>query len=149
MTGENFTYALRPWPAEKPQSFDQPGIDFTRFNIPYWQKWERMARFARERDVILSTILDISTHHAQAPAGSEDERRYIRYAVARLSAFSNINYDLGDDLDSFRDEQWAHETGTLIESWDPYKHLPTSHPGHREDQDPSSDRFGFTSIQNR
>ena len=148
MTGSNFSLALRPWVAEAPESFDRPGIDFTRFNIPYWQKWERMLRYARERNVIISAILDISTHHAQAPAGSEDERRYIRYAVARLSAFSNLTYDLGDDLDSFRDEKWAHETGTLIMGWDPYKHLASSHPVHRENQDRASDWFGFTSIQN-
>ena len=148
MTGPDFTMSLRPWIAQAPESFDHPEIDFTRFNIPYWQKWERMLRFARERDMIISVIQDISTHHAQAPAGSEDERRYIHYAVARLSAFSNITYDLGDDLDSFRDEKWAHETGTLIESWDPYKHLASSHPVHREHQDRASDWFGFTSIQN-
>ncbi len=148
MPGDNFTLFLRPWIVSKPESLDNPGIDFTRFNIPYWQKFERMLQFARERDVIISVILDISTHHAQAPAGSEDERRYIHYAVARLSAFSNITYDLGDDLDSFRDEKWAHETGTLIEGWDPYKHLATSHPVHREHQDRASDWFGFTSIQN-
>jgi hypothetical protein len=147
MTGENFTVFLRPWIAQAPQSYDHPGFDFTRFNVPYWQKWERMLRFARDRDVIISVVLDISTHQAQAPAGSEDERRYIRYAVARLSAFSNITYDLGDDLDSFRDEKWARETGTLIESWDPYKHLATSHPVHREHQDRASGWFGFTSIQ--
>ena len=147
MTGENFTMCLRPWIAKSPESFDNPGIDYTRFNIPYWQKWERMLRFARERDMIISVVLDISTHSAQALAGSADERRYFRYAVARLSAFSNLTYDLGDDLDSFRDEKWAHETGTLIESWDPYKHLATSHPVHREHQDRAADWFGFTSIQ--
>ena len=148
MTGDNFTYFLRPWVAEAPQSFDHPGIDFARFNVPYWQKWERMLRFARDRNVIISVIQDISTHKAQPVAGSEDERRYLRYAVARLSAFSNITWDLGDDLDSFRDEKWAHETGTLIESWDPYRHLASSHPVHREHQDRASDWFGFTSIQN-
>lgn len=148
MLGDNFTYALRPWLAQSPESWDHPGIDFTRFNIPYWQKWERMLRFARERDMIVSVIQDISTHHAQPPAGSEDERRYLRYMVARLASFSNITYDLGDDMDSFRDEKWVHETGTLIESWDPYKHLATSHPVHREHQDRASDWFGFTSIQN-
>jgi hypothetical protein len=147
MTGENFTIYLRPWIAQAPESIGHPGIDYTRFNIPYWQKWERMLRFARDRDMIISVVLDISTHQAQAAAGSEDERRYFRYAVARLSAFSNITYDLGDDLDSFRDEKWAHETGTLIEGWDPYKHLATSHPVHREHQDRASDWFGFTSIQ--
>src|SRR3989441_9363000 len=147
MTGENFTMMLRPWMAEAPNSFDNPKIDFTRFNIPYWQKWERMLRYARDRDVIISAILEISTHKAQPDAGSEDERRYVRYAVARLSAFSNITWDLGDDLDSFRDEKWTHETGTLLVGWDPYKHLATSHPTHREPQDRGSDWFGFTSIQ--
>jgi hypothetical protein len=148
MTGENFTYFLRPWVAESPESFDRPGIDFTRFNVPYWQKWERMLRFARDRNVIISVIQDISTHKAQPAVGSEDERRYLRYAVARLSAFSNVTWDLGDDLDSFRDEKWAHETGSLLLSWDPYKHLASSHPVHRENQDRASDWFGFTSIQN-
>jgi hypothetical protein len=60
---------------------------------------------------------------------------------------SNINWDLGDDLDSFRDETWAHETGTLMKKWDPYDHLATSHPVHRQHQDRASDWFGFTSIQ--
>jgi len=147
MTGENFTYVLRPWICEKPDSFDQPGIDFSRFNIPYWQKWERMLRFSRDRDMIISVIQDISTHKAQPPEYSDDERRYLHYMVARLSAFSNVTYDLGDDMDSFRDEKWVHATGILIESWDPYKHLATSHPVHRENQDRGSAWFGFTSIQ--
>jgi hypothetical protein len=147
MTGDNFSYALRPWIAEKPQSFDQPGIDFTRFNIPYWQKWERMLRFSRDRDMIISVIQDISMHKAQPVEYSEDERRYLRYMVTRLSAFSNVTYDLGDDMDSFRDEKWVHATGILMESWDPYKHLATSHPVHRENQDRGSAWFGFTSIQ--
>jgi len=147
MTGPNFTYALRPWLAKEPESFDHPGIDFTRFNTPYWQKWERMLRFSRERNMIISVVQDISTHKAQPVEYSDDERRYLRYMVARLSAFSNITYDLGDDMDSFRDEKWVHATGTLMESWDPYKHLATSHPVHRENQDRASPWFGFTSIQ--
>ena len=148
MPGGAFTTFLRPWVAERPGSLDNPGIDFTRFNLPYWQKWDRMMRHAWERDVIVSAILDISTHHAQPAAGSEDERRYIRYAAARLSAFSNLTWDLGDDLDSYRDEKWARETGTLLMGWDPYQHLATSHPVHRRNQDRASAWFGFTSIQN-
>jgi hypothetical protein len=147
MTGENFTLTVRPWVAHAPESFHRPEIDYQRFHVAYWQKWERMLRFARDRDMIISVILDISTHQAQAVAGSEDERRYFRYAAARLGAFSNITWDLGDDLDSFRDEKWAHEMGTLLIGWDPYKHLATSHPVHREHQDRASDWFGFTSIQ--
>jgi len=147
MTGENFTLMVRPWVAQAPENFDHPEIDYHRFDVAYWQKWERMLRFARDRDMIISVILDISTHQAQAAVGSEDERRYFRYAAARLGAFSNITWDLGDDLDSFRDEKWAHEMGTLLVGWDPYKHLATSHPVHRGHQDRASDWFGFTSIQ--
>ncbi len=148
MAGGNFSLIVRPWVAQAPESVNHPGNDFTRFNVPYWQKWERMLRFARDRDMIISAILDISTHKTQPVAGSEDEHRYIRYMIARLGAFSNYTYDLGDDLDSFRDEKWAHETGTLIEGWDPYHHLATSHPTNRAHQDRASDWFGFTSIQN-
>jgi Protein of unknown function (DUF4038)/Domain of unknown function (DUF5060)/Putative collagen-binding domain of a collagenase len=147
MTGENFTMMLRPWVAAAPDSFDHPGIDYSKFDVAYWQKWERMLRYARDRDVVVSAILDISTHSTQAAAGSDDEKRYVRYAVARLSAFSNLTWDLGDDLDTFRDEVWAHATGSAIEEWDPYHHLATSHPVHREHQDRASAWFGFTSIQ--
>src|SRR6266700_7520228 len=34
----------------------------------------------------------------------DDEYRFIRYAVARFGAFSNITWDLGNDPDSLRDE---------------------------------------------
>jgi hypothetical protein len=147
MTGDNFKLSVRPWLARAPESFDHPDIDYTRFDVGYWQKWERMLRFAREQDMIVSVIMDISTHQALAAAGSEDERRYFRYAAARLSAFSNVTWDLGDDLDSFRDEKWAHEMGTFLMECDPYKHLATSHPVRREHQDRASAWFGFTSIQ--
>lgn len=147
MTGNNFTVFLRPWVAEKPEDFEHPGIDYTHFVVPYWQRYERMLRFARDHDMIISVILDIADGKIHAQAGSEDERRYIRYAAARLGAFSNVTWDLGDDLDTFRDEKWAHETGTLLEGWDPYKHLASSHPTQRVHQDRASAWMGFTSIQ--
>jgi hypothetical protein len=147
MTGDNFTLFLRPWIAQRPQSLDAPGIDFTRFDTPYWRKYERMLRFARERDMIVSVVQDISDGRVHPTAWSDDERRYLRYAAARLSAFSNITWDLGDDMDSFRDEKWVHETGMLLMSWDPYHHLASSHPVHRVHQDRASAWMGFTSIQ--
>jgi hypothetical protein len=64
----------------------------------------------------------MSIHTAQPSAGSnnqrrsfrrEDERRYLQYIVARLGAFSNLTWDLGDDLGSIHDEKWAHEIGML------------------------------------
>ncbi len=139
MTGDNFTLFLRPWLAQRPQSLDNPGINYTRFDTAYWQKYERMLRFARERDMIISVIQDINDGRIHPAAYSEDEQRYLRYAAARLGAFSNITWDLGDDMDGFRDEKWVHATGTLLMKWDQAHHLASSHPIHRAAQDRAFD----------
>jgi Protein of unknown function (DUF4038)/Domain of unknown function (DUF5060)/Putative collagen-binding domain of a collagenase len=147
MIGPSWTFFLTPWPAEHTDDFTHPGFDYSRFNLPYWQKYERMLKFTRDRDVIISLVLDMSDGKIHPAAGSDDEHRFIRYAVARFGAFSNITWDLGDDLDSYRDQKWTHETGMLLQGWDPYKHLETSHPTKIIHQDRSSSWFGFTSYQ--
>jgi hypothetical protein len=147
MTGENYSNLPTAWPAERPNDFTHPGFDYTRFYIPLWQKFERMLRYSRDRDVIISVVLDMNDNKVHPAAGSEDERRFIRYAVSRFSAFSNITWDLGDDLEGYRDDQWTHDTGTLIEQCDPYHHLATSHPMKTIHQDRASEWFGFTSYQ--
>jgi hypothetical protein len=147
MNTAEWSVFLSPWPAVKADDFYHPGFDYSRFRVEHWQRFERMLRLARERDMIISVIFDIADGQIHLAPGSDDERRYIRYATARLGAFSNVTWDLGDDLDTFRDDKWAHETGTQLESWDPYRHLATTHPVHREHQDRGSQWFGFTSIQ--
>ena len=124
-----------------------PGFDYGRFQVSYWQKFERALRFARDRDVIFSLVLDMNDSRVHPAPGSADERRFLRYAVARFGAFSNITWDLGDDLDSYRDDAWTRTTGTLLKTWDPYRHLATSHPVDNRHQDRTADWFDFTSFQ--
>jgi Protein of unknown function (DUF4038)/Domain of unknown function (DUF5060) len=147
MNGPAWSVFLTPWHAENTEDYTHPGFDYTRFNVSYWQRFDRMLEFAREHDMNISLVLDMNDSHVHPAAGGEDEQRFIRYAVARFGAFSNITWDLGDDLDSFRDEKWTHDTGMLLQSWDPYHHLTTSHPVHIEHQDRASSWFGFTSYQ--
>jgi hypothetical protein len=80
-------------------------------------------------------------------AGSDDEKRYYRYAAARLGAFANITWDLGDDISAFRSLEWSHQMGTLLHLRDPYHHLATDHPIDNKHQDRGSPWFGFTSFQ--
>jgi hypothetical protein len=148
MNGARWTALISAWPAKSADDPFHPGFDYSRFNVAYWQKFDRMLRHARERKMVISLVLDMGDNGVHPEAGGEDERRYIRYAVARFSAFSNITWDLGDDLDSYRDEAWTHQTGMLIEEWDPYRHLATSHPAKSNDhQDRAAGWFGFTSYQ--
>jgi len=147
MNGPNWSVFLTPWPAQNTEDYYHPGFDYSRFNLPYWQRFDRMLKIARDLDLNISLVLDMNDSHVHPEAGSTDEHRYIRYAVDRLAAFSNITWDLGDDLDLFRDDRWTHETGTLLQGWDPYQHLETSHPVHIEHQDRASAWFGFTSYQ--
>ena len=147
MVGPNWTVFITAWPAREAADIFHPGFDYTRYYTPYWQKFERALRFARDRDMIISLVLDMNDSRVHPDAGSENERRFFRYAVARFGAFSNITWDLGDDLDQYRSAAWTHQTGTLMKEWDPYHHLATSHPVNNAYQDRTSDWFDFTSFQ--
>jgi Protein of unknown function (DUF4038) len=147
MTGKNYSNLPTPWQAEHPNDFTHPDFDYSRFYIPLWQKFERMLGYAREHDTIISVVFDMNDNKVHPAAGSEDERRFFRYAVSRLSAFSNVTWDLGDDLEGYRSDEWTRETGTLVQQLDPYKHLATSHPMKTIHQDRGAEWFGFTSYQ--
>ena len=143
-----FCAYLNPWVAERPDDVRNPGFDYSRFNCAYWQKFERMLKHARDKDMIISVIFGWNDTAVHPLAGSEDERRYFDYAVSRLGGYSNVTWDLGDDLDWFRSETWTHSTGTLVHDIDPYRHLATSHPASdNRHQDRASEWFGMTSFQ--
>ena len=145
--GSGFRAHLNPWVAERPDDVKYPGFDYTRFDPSYWQKFERMLKYARDMDMIISVIFAWNDTRVYPAAWSEYERRYIRYAVARLGAYSNVTWDLGDDLDGFRDDAWTHDTGMLLDKLDAYHHLATSHPVDNRHQDRASPWFGMTSFQ--
>jgi len=145
---KDFQICLNPWIAQRPENVTNPGFDYSRFNLSYWQKWDRMMRYAWAKDMILSVVLDWNDSKVHPAAGGPDELRYFRYAVARLSAYSNLNWDLGDDITAYHDDQWAHLVGPLIKKWDPYRHLITDHPNSdREPLDRVSEWMDFTSFQ--
>lgn len=146
-TGQGFRAHLNPWLAKRPDDITDPGFDYTRFNETYWRKFERMLDYARAKDMVISVILGWNDTPIHPVAGSEDERRYLHYAVARLGAYSNITWDLGDDLEGFRDDAWTHATGNFLHGLDSYHHLVTSHPMDNIHQDRGSPWFGMTSFQ--
>ena len=127
---DDFRLFLDPWPAARPEDVPNPGFDLQRFNVAFWQKYERMLRHARERDVVVSVIFFIGGQVLPTPfaAYSEDERRYYRYGIARLAAFANVTWDLGNEHDFHREvPAWCDWLGPLVKEWDPYDHLLAAH----------------------
>ena len=49
MTGSNWTTFVTAWPAKEGNDIYHPRFDYTRFYLPYWQKFDRALRFARDR----------------------------------------------------------------------------------------------------
>jgi hypothetical protein len=144
---EEFKAYLNPWLAERAADPTHPGFDYGRFNVAHWQKFERLLRHARGLDLVISVVLDWNDSRVHPAAGSDDERRYFRYAANRLAAFSNITWDLGDDISLYRNMDWSHKTGTYLYEADPYRHLATEHPVDNKHQDRTAPWFGFTSFQ--
>jgi hypothetical protein len=104
-------------------------------------------KYARERELIISVVCDWNDSPVHPAADSDDEHRYFLYAAARLAAFSNVTWDLGDDISAYRSLEWSHRTGTLLYQADPYHHLASDHPTDNRHQDRTAEWFGFTSFQ--
>ena len=120
-----YSLRLNPWQAKFPDD-EVPEFDLTRFNVAYWQKFERLLMHARERDVIISVIFFIGAQDLNTPflAEGEDELRYYRYAVDRFAAFSNVTWDLGNEHDFHRNGFWTDHMAMMIrDRLDPYGHL--------------------------
>ena len=132
---DKFTFLLNPWKAERPNSVENPGFDVKSFNPAHWQKIERMLEYARARDMVISIIFYVDGARpgvdpfGKSKMGGEDEQRYYRYAAARLSPFSNVMWDVTNEYQLFRTEDWVNKMGPLLSQWDPYDHVMSVH-GH-------------------
>jgi hypothetical protein len=144
---KDFHAVLNPWTAKHPDDPTHPEFDYARFNVAHWQRFERMLKHARSLDLIISIVLDWNDSRVHPDAASPDEHRYFKYAANRLGAFSNITWDLGDDISSYRDLGWSHKMGTFLHESDPNHHLGTDHPVDNKHQDRTAEWFGFTSFQ--
>jgi len=134
---KNFKMHLEPWVAERPNDMVNPGYDLTRFNLPHWRKMDRLVSYAQQKNILISVVFYVdgiepgTDPFGANGAGGPDEQRYYEYAVARLSAFSNVTWDLSNEYRLFRSDSWAESMGALIKKADPFGHLVSVH-GHAD-----------------
>lgn len=110
----------------------QEGWDFTRFNPHFFrhleEKVEQLGALWIEADLIL--------FHPYDRWGFQEmkkgvDARYLKYVVARLSAYRNVWWSLANEYDFMwakHEEDWERFAG-IIKSNDPYNHLISIHNG--------------------
>jgi len=114
---------LPAW-AGKPHAYD-----FTRFNVRHWQRVDDAIRRMRERGIVATCIFTIEKQDLPKEYGrlTEHEHRFYRYAIARLAAFDNVWWDLGNEHNEFRDVAWGNIMGPFVKETDPYDRLTSAH----------------------
>ncbi|HPD31586.1 MAG TPA: DUF4038 domain-containing protein [Phycisphaerae bacterium] len=103
--------------------------DFARFHVAYWQRVDRAIRNMREAGILATCVVTIEKQGLPREYGAltEAEYRLYRYAVARLAAFDNVWWDLGNEHNEYRDPHWAETMGRFVKQEDPYDRLVSAH----------------------
>lgn len=118
------------------------GFDSTRFNPDYFERLEKritdLQQLGIEADLILFHPYD-KGHWGFDRMDAETDDLYVRYVVARLSAFRNVWWSLANEFDFMREKtigDWDRLFRIVQES-DPYQHLRSIHNGTKM-YDPSN-----------
>lgn len=108
-------------------------FDFTQFNPKWFEHLEKqideLDKLGIEADLILFHPYD---HWGFARMGMENNKRYLKYIVARLASFKNVwwsmanEYDLMDDYKQIRLGEWD-DLCKVVYFEDPSQHLLSIH----------------------
>jgi len=136
---------VNPLPAwlGKPHAYD-----FTRFNVAYWQRVDRAVRRLREAEIVATCIVTIEKQDLpkEYDTLTEHEFRLYRYALARLAAFDNVWWDLGNEHNEYRNAAWGNAMGAFMATNQPWTRLISAH-GYADFLYPQSDWAGFIITQ--
>ncbi len=109
------------------------GWDFTRFNPDYFRHYEQ--RLAQLRDLGIEADLILFNPYGK-PWGFDTmdavtDERYVRYVVARFSAYRNVWWSIANEFDFLRTKTTADwdRYFQIVQETDPYEHLRSIHNG--------------------
>lgn len=126
--------------------------DFTRFNPAFFRHLEKriadLAKLNIEADLIIFHPYD-KGRWGFDNMGMKNDLFYIKYLVARLSAYQNVWWSMANEFDYIKTkprEAWDTYSKAVVEA-DPYHHLCSIHNGS-EYYDNWKPYFTHVSIQN-
>ena len=106
--------------------------DFTRFDPKFFRHFEGLVQnlltMGIEADLILFHPYD---RWGFKNMSAETDDRYLRYVVARLSAYRNVWWSMANEFDFMKEKQLADwdRFFRIVQESDPYQHLRSIHNG--------------------
>ena len=103
--------------------------EFTRFNVAFWQRVDRTVMLMKENGIIATCIFIIEKQSLPRELGNLSENEYLlyKYGIARLAAYNNVWWDLGNEHNEFRTAEWGNTMGDFVKKNDPYDRLASAH----------------------
>ena len=135
--------AMLPWKG----SHEAP--DFSRFNLPYWQHFDRVMDALLERGITAHLMFKVYNKAVNWPEkASDDDDRYFRWVVDRYSAYPNIVWDYSKESYYEEDVAYKQDRLKLIRERDPYGHPVTLHDDKEIFEGHYDDLIDFHADQN-
>jgi len=105
---------------------EQP--DHTRFNLAYWQHYDRVIDALNRRGIVAHLMVKVYNKMVNWPAkGSPEDDLFFRWLVARYAAFPNIHWDLSKEANNEKDLDYKTDRLRFLRQNDPYHRPLTVH----------------------
>jgi hypothetical protein len=105
---------------------EQP--DHTRFNLAYWQHYDRVMAALNERAMVAHVMIKVYNKMVSWPAkGSPEDDLYFRWLIARYSAYPNVHWDFSKESNNEKDLVYKLGRIKFIRDNDPYRRPITTH----------------------
>ena len=102
--------------------------DHSRFNLAYWQHYDRMMTALHHRGILAHILLRVYNKQVNWPAnGSPEDDLYYRWILARYAAYPNITWDIAKEAHYEKDVDYKLGRLRYFRANDPYRRLLTVH----------------------
>jgi hypothetical protein len=81
---------------------------FDAFNTGYWDAWDMIIQYMQSKGVVAELVLfhDVGPDDSMGPMSITDEQKYMKYAVARYAAYTNVIWCLTNEWGSGSRQRW-------------------------------------------
>lgn len=105
---------------------DKP--DYSRFNLAYWQHYDRVIDAMYRRGIVAHILLRVYNKQVNWPInGSAEDDLYYQWMIARYAAYPNVTWDIAKEAHYEKDLEYKLGRLRYFRANDPYRRLLTVH----------------------